>query len=531
MSFYEIAKRAPGREAVIDPDGTTWTFGQLGARVNRLSRGLRALGLGQGDAVAAALRNGHEFLELLLATGQSGMYLVPVNPHLTPSEARYIVSDSGARAVIADPALAATLPAGDGLPEHRFTVDGGGGGGGDADDGGGDAGAAVPGWRPYGELGADESDQEPEGRSFGMTMGYTSGTTGRPKGVAVPLFDVAPELVIPFLLERTVTPYTSDRTGTHLVCSPLYHAAPNAHASSFLHAGHRIVLHEKFDGPRVLRDIERYRATTSHMVPTHFHRLLSLPADVRARHDLSSLEAVIHAGAPCPVAVKRDMIDWLGPIVWEYFASSEGYLTRVGPRDWLERPGTVGQAVPGVTLRILTEDGHEAGPGEGGLIYFTTEGVGTFEYHNAPEKTAASRRDGLGTVGDYGCLDADGYLFPLDRRDDLIISGGVNVYPAEVEGRLLTHPAVEDAAVIGVPHPDWGRAVVAIVQPAPGASPGDILARELLGHCREGLAPQKRPRRVEFTDRLPRTETGKLQRRLVRDAYAADRPPVTPPLR
>jgi long-chain acyl-CoA synthetase len=509
VSFYEIARQDPAREAVIDPDGTAWTFGRLGERVNRLSRAFRALGLGRGDAVAAALRNGHEFLELLLAAGQSGMYLVPVNPRLTRAEAQYILSDSGARLVVAAAELAAGLPLDDSAPEHRFTV-----------------GGPVPGWRPYDGLGAGERADPPQGRSFGMTMGYTSGTTGRPKGVAVPLFDVDPELVIPFLLERTVTPYVEDRPGTHLVCSPLYHAAPNAHASSFLHAGHRIVIHEKFDPGLVLRDIERYRVTTSHMVPTHFHRLLALPPEVRKAQDVSSLEAVIHAGAPCPVAIKQAMLDWLGPIVWEYFASSEGYLTRVGPREWLERPGTVGRAVPGVTLRILGEDGQETGPGEAGLIYFTTEGVGTFEYHNAPEKTAASRRGDLGTVGDYGQLDADGYLFPLDRRDDLIISGGVNVYPAEVEERLLAHPAVEDAAVIGIPHPDWGRAVVAVVQPVPGSAPDEILAGRLLDHCREGLAPQKRPRLIEFAAELPRTETGKLKRRVLRDSYS-----VTPDTR
>jgi long-chain acyl-CoA synthetase len=271
----------------------------------------------------------------------------------------------------------------------------------------------------------------------------------------------------------------------------------------------------------VLRAVERYRVTTVHMVPTHFHRLLQLPQDVRARYDLSSLQAVIHAGAPCPVPIKQQMLDWLGPIVWEYLGSTEGSVSRVSPAEWLARPGTVGQPLPGLTVKILDADGQEAGVGEPGTIYFGYPGrAPSFEYHHDPEKTAASRRGNLITAGDYGYIDSDGYVFLLDRRTDLIISGGVNIYPAEIEQALITHPAVNDVAVIGVPDPEWGHRVVAVVQPAPGATGGDELAGELSRHCAAQLASFKCPRRFEFVADFPRTETGKVQRRVLRDVYA-----------
>lgn len=500
-SFYEFAEKDPDREAVVGPGGTVLTYGRLAARVHQVSRALRSLGLGEGDRVAVVLPNGIEFLELVLAVAQVGMYAVPINGRSTPSEIGYVLRDSGARVVVASADAAHRCPE-DALPAHRFVTDG-----------------PATGWLPYADLGRDEPQRAPDDRRFGYVMGYTSGTTGRPKGVTVSAVGVDPELAIPFLLNRTVTPYDPEPTGTHLVCAPLYHAAPVAHMFGFVNAGHRVVIHEKFAPEPVLRDIERFAVTSVHMVPTHFHRLLALPEDVRSRYDLSSLRAVLHAGAPCPVPVKRRMIDWLGPVVWEYLAGTEGYVARVSAREWLERPGTVGHPADGVTVRIIRDDGTQAPPGEAGTIYFGVEGQAGFTYHNDPEKTAASHRDGLGTAGDVGYLDDDGYLFLLDRRVDLIISGGANVYPAEVEGRLLEHPEVADAAVIGVPHPDWGRAVVAVVRPADGAEAGDALARRLTEHCRTGLAPYKCPRHIEFRDDFPRTETGKLQRRVLRDAY------------
>ncbi|MER6980086.1 AMP-binding protein [Streptomyces carpinensis] len=506
IGFFEIAAADPGRRAVIDPDGSVLTFGELLARVNRVSRALRSHGLTAGDAVAVAVHNGHEYLELMLATGQVGMFLVPVNWRLTPAEMLYVIHDSAAKTVVADAEQARTLPL-ESLPEHRFVI-----------------GGEVAGWRPYPELGKGESDEAPAERRFGMVMGYTSGTTGNPKGVRSTAFrDAVPEEVIGQLYGGLVTRYqvTPDK-GVHLVCSPIYHAAPTGHAYAFLQLGHTVVIQGRFDPEAVLQAIEKYRVTSVHMVPTHFHRMLRLPEEVRARYDLSSLEAVIHAGAPCPVPIKHQMIEWLGPVLWEYLASTEGGVSLVDSHEWLRRPGTVGHPTPNTVVKILDEEGKEVPTGEPGTIYFGLEGQGpTFEYHNDPAKTAATRRGNLATVGDYGYFDEDGYVFLLDRRTDLIISGGVNIYPAEIEQALITHPAVADVAVIGILDPEWGQSVLAVVQPAPGAVTGEELTAELRAHCARQLASFKIPRRFDFRADFPRTETGKLQRRKLRDAYTS----------
>ena len=501
--FYELAAADPGRTAVVDPEGTAVTFGELGERVNKLSHALRAHGLAPGDAIAAIVHNGPEYMELLLAAGQTGVIVVPVNWHLAVRELLYIIADSGAKLVVAAAAQARELPAGE-LPPDRYVIDG-----------------AVPDWRPYPDLGAAEPSDPPAGRSAGGMMLYTSGTTGHPKGVHSTIPAVSPETTAGMFASIPASYGIAGRGGVHLVCSPLYHAAPGGHALGFLHAGHTIVIQARFEPEAVLAAIERYQVTTIHLVPTHFHRLLRLGAEVRSRYDLSSLQAVIHAGAPCPVPIKQQMLDWLGPIVWEYLGSTEGSVSRVSPHEWLARPGTVGRPLPGLTVRILDTDGAEVPPGEPGTIYFGYPGrAPTFEYHHDPEKTAASRRGNLVTAGDYGYLDADGYLFLLDRRTDLIISGGVNIYPAEIEQHLITHPAVLDVAVIGVPDPDWGQRVVAVIQPAPDVTGGDELAAELIEHCRRELASFKCPRQVEFVSDFPRTETGKVQRRVLRDAFA-----------
>lgn len=508
VGFYQLAATDPGRVAVIDPDGSTRTRGELLARVNRLSRALRAGGLVAGDTVAAVMHNGHDYLELLLAVGQTGMYVVPVNWRLSQAEMLYIIRDSAAKMVVAASEQARSFPS-DGLPAHRFAV-----------------GDPAPGWEPFAELGIGEPDSAPPNRLFGATMGYTSGTTGHPKGVRTTLPAAEPEALISAGYLSLVEGYgITSHDGVHLLCSPLYHAAPAGHALAFLHAGHAVVIQAKFDPEGFLRAVEEHRVSTVHMVPTHFHRLLRLPQDIRTKYDLSSLDAVIHAGAPCPVALKQQMIEWLGPIVWEYLGSTEGSVCRVSPQEWLAKPGTLGRALPGGIVKILDSGGEEMPRGEAGTIYFGMAGQPpSFEYNGDPEKTAASRHGGLATVGDYGYLDEDGYLFLLDRRTDLIISGGVNVYPAEIEQALIVHPAVNDVAVIGVPDPEWGQSVLAVVQPSTGVEADEALATALLAHCAEHLASFKRPRRVEFVTDFPRTETGKLQRRKIRETYAGEHP-------
>ncbi|MEU8144447.1 AMP-binding protein [Nonomuraea sp. NPDC048901] len=499
--FFTAVLAHPDRPALIGPGELGFgerrrvTFGELRARANQVSNGLRDLGLVRGDVVAAMVRNDSTYFELVLATGQIGLYLVPINTHLAPAEAAYIVRDSDAKVLVAHADLAAELGP---LVQHRFAVAG-----------------EAPGWSSYEGFGG--SAEDPADRSSGVIMGYTSGTTGRPRGVKRPLPDLTPERLAAMTTGLSRMSGLVSGEGTHLVTSPLYHAAPGSYAMSALHLGHTVVVHERFDAEATLRDIERYRVTSSHMVPTHFHRMLRLPAAVRERYDLSSLRTLVHAGAPCPVEVKRQMIEWVGPILWEYLGATEGMVSTVGSPEWLARPGTVGRPFPGFVVKLLDDTGAEVPVGEAGTIYFG--GSGTFEYHNDPDKTRAGRAHGLPTVGDIGRFDEDGYLYLLDRRTDLILSGGVNIYSAEIEQHLITHPSVSDVAVIGVPDPEWGQSVLAMVQPADPAMVGEDLADELAAYCKDGLASYKRPRRYEFRSDFPRSAAGKLLRRELRDEY------------
>jgi long-chain acyl-CoA synthetase len=307
----------------------------------------------------------------------------------------------------------------------------------------------------------------------------------------------------------------------HLVTSPMVHMAPLAFAWFSLHFEHRLVLMDRFDAGRALELVARHRVTTTHMVPTQFHRLLRLPDAVRAAHDVSSLRRVLHAAAPCPVEVKRRMLAWWGPVLWEYYGATEGGGTLVRPEEWLRRPGTVGRPWPGADVKILDDEGRECPPGRVGTVYLKL--LADFEYKGDPEKTRAGRHGGYFTVGDVGELDDEGWLFLRDRKIDMIITGGVNVYPAEVEAVLLEHPAVADAAVFGIPHEEWGEEVKAVVEPVPGARPGRELEEALLAHCRERLAAYKCPRSVDWSDALPRDPNGKLYKRRLRDPYWAGR--------
>jgi long-chain acyl-CoA synthetase len=504
VGFYEIARNDPDRPAVLAP-GVPMTYGALHAEVNRLSNALTAIGLRPGDTLATVLGNRPEFLTVLLAAVQSGLYLVPVSRHLTAPEIGYILGDSGAKAVITESALSeAVADAADeaGVPaEGRVSVDTGGG------------------FRSMAALCASGGAEPPAERRMGSIMLYTSGTTGRPKGVRRPLLDIAPEVLID-IMRRTLGRHLGLVPGdeVHLAVAPLYHSAPCVHAMMALNLGHAVVVAPRFHPEHTLELIQRHGVTNAFMVPTMFHRMLALPDDVRARYDLSTLRQVYHSAAPVPVETKQRMMDWWGPVLYEYYGSTEsGAVVVATPHEWLARPGTVGRAVDGVQIKILDPDGAELPPGETGLIY--ASGQPGFEYHGDPAKTAAAMRGEFYTPGDLGHLDEDGWLYMSDRRTDLIISGGVNIYPAEIESVLLQHPAVGDVAVIGVPDDDWGQRVVALVEPAEGAAPGDGLAAELLAHCAPRLARIKHPRRVEFRESLPRTPSGKLSRRSVREAY------------
>jgi long-chain acyl-CoA synthetase len=485
--FYAIAAADPGRLAVIDTDGTHTTYGDLLAKVNQVSNGLRARGLGKGDVVAGVLPNGLDAVVMLMATGQAGLYYVPINWHLTDSEVAYILGDCDAKVVVTDEANA--------VPGAEIGTDG---------------------------LAEGQSADAPAERTAGAVMWYTSGTTGFPKGVQRPLPNAEPEAIVPlyvWFLGEIVDLHPGD--DVHLVTSPMYHSAPCAHTQFALHLGHTVVITPRFDPVDILERIERHQVTNAMMVPTMFHRMLQLPDDVKAKIDVSSLRQVIHTAAACPVAVKQGIMDWWGPVLYEYYGSTESTIAfSVKPHDWLARPGTVGRPAPTFEAKICDENGMELPPGEPGMIYVKS-GLGSFEYRKDPAKTAASMLGEWYTPGDIGFLDQDGFLFLCDRRTDLIVSGGVNIYPAEIEAALLEHPAVADVAVIGVPDEEWGHNVVALVQPAAGAEPGPGLTAELLEHCGPRIARFKQPKVIEYRDQLPRTPTGKLSRSKVRADYLA----------
>ena len=507
--FWNLAQRYPDHVALIEPDGRTIRAGELLAQANRLVHGLRALGLQPGDCIATCLPNGAAMIETYLAAAQAGWYLTPINHHLTAGEVAYIVGDCEAKAFIGDEHFAATCRgAADqaGLPASAcYSV------------------GQVPGFRTLAALAGGQSETMPEGRAAGQVMNYTSGTTGRPKGVRRALAPYDPDAVFSmfamFLGMFGIQPHADN---VHLCGSPLYHTAVLVFAGSSLHYGHTVVLMDKWTPELCLQEIERRRVTTSHMVPTQFHRLLALPEAIRERYDVSSLRHMVHAAAPCPIDVKRRMLEWWGPVIYEYYAASEGGGTLVTPAEWLEHPGTVGRAWPGSEIRILDDAGNACPTATPGTVYMAL-GSADFKYHKDDGKTAANRRDGFFTVGDVGYLDPDGYLFLCDRKIDMIISGGVNIYPSEVEAALLAHPKIADAAVFGIPHEDWGEEVKAVVEPAPGVEPGPGLATEILAFCAETIAKYKCPRSVDFVASMPRDPNGKLYKRKLRDPYWAGR--------
>jgi len=523
--FFRLATADPDRDVLVTPDGTVLTAGELHALANRIANGLQAIGLQPDDTLALVLPNGAEMIASYLAGTQIGLYVTPINHHLVAPEIAYIVGDSDAKALIGHERYAGELAkvleelrAGEGAPTWSgddappaYLVTSGS----DGD---------ISGFRPFEELVAGQPDTPPANRVAGAPMHYTSGTTGKPKGVKRGRVDMDPDDLFSlyglFLSLFGVQPHDGH---VHITGSPLYHTAVLLWTSNSLHLGHKVVLMDKWDAQEMLRLIDEHKVTTSHMVPTQLHRLLALPEEVRARYDCSSTRCMVHAAAPCPPEVKRRMIEWWGDSIMEYYAATEGGGTIVTAKEWLERPGTVGRAWAGAEIRIYDDAGQRLGPGEIGTVYMGLAQA-TFEYKGDEQKTRNNRiyePDGSAffTVGDVGELDEDGYLFLRDRKIDMIISGGVNIYPAEIESEFLTHPKVGDVAVFGVPHPDWGEAVMAVVEPAAGVEPGPELEEELRSFARERLASYKRPATIEFTTEMPRDPSGKLYKRKLRDPH------------
>ena len=490
---------------ILHPSGTVVTFDELEARANRLAHHFRRAGLTEGDVVAILTENNEHMHTVMWAARRSGLYYVPINTHLTPAEAAYIVDNSAAKAIIGSAALRKTcenlaehLPSG--LPGLLMIAD---------DD--------LDGWQRYPECVAAEPDTPIADEREGDLLQYSSGTTGRPKGIKRELPHVPPSEA-PGMMSALVS-FWMTPDSVYLSPAPLYHTAPSVWSMSAQAGGITTVVLEKFDPEGCLDAIQRHRVTHGQFVPAMFTRMLKLPEAVRNSYDLSSLQRVMHAAAPCPVEIKKQMIDWWGPIIDEYYASSEAIgSTLISAEEWLAHPGSVGKPMA-CAIHILDEQGNELPPGHAGEIYF--EGGFSFEYLNDEAKTAASRdTHGWTTVGDIGYVDEEGYLYLTDRRHHMIISGGVNIYPQETENLLVTHPKVMDAAVFGVPDDEMGQRVVAAVQTVDPTDATDEFADELLTWLRDRLAHYKCPRSITFEAQLPRTDTGKLYKNGLIEKYS-----------
>ena len=501
------AKTQPDRAAIIMAgSGETITFAELDKRSNHVAQLLRARGVKIGDTVALCMENHPWFFCLTWGFQRAGLHYVGISSRLTPPEIAYILEDSGAKLLFGSAYLAPTLDEvaklAPQVEQLRFDTPG--------PLSAEDALAAMPA-SPI----ADER--------AGVDMLYSSGTTGQPKGVKLPLPEDPAIDQANALVGLTMMAFGIKPDSVYLSPAPLYHAAPLRWSMTIQKLGGTVVVMEKFDPELALAAIEKYKITDSQFVPTHFVRMLKLPEEVRRKYDVSTLKCAIHAAAPCPVPVKRAMIEWWGPVLYEYYAGTEGNgFTFVTSPEWLERPGTVGRALTGI-VRVCDESGDEVPRGTEGQIFFEpTEGMVAFEYHNDPGKTAdAKNKHGWSSLGDVGYEDEDGYVFLTDRKSFMIISGGVNIYPQEIENLLVTHPKVADAAVIGAPDPDFGERVVAVVQPLDMADAGPELADELIAYLAPQLSRVKMPRQIDFRAELPRELTGKLYKRHLRDEYKA----------
>lgn len=496
------ARTNPDKPAVILAEtGEVLTFRQLDEASNQVAQFFRSRGLQCEDVVAFMVENTPSYYALTWGAQRSGLRYVCLSTRLTADEADYILQNSGAKLFVMSASLA-PLAAQLGTAIERFALGGG-----------------IPGYASWEDAISAMPTTPIADERAGVDMLYSSGTTGRPKGVRVPLpEDPAIDQVNP-LIALAMGLYRFNAESIYLSPAPLYHAAPLRWSMTVHKIGGTVVMMRKFDPEGVLAAIEKYKVTCGQYVPTHFIRMLKLPEAVRSKYDLSTLDCAIHAAAPCPIPVKEAMIDWWGPIIEEYYAGSEGNgMTYIGSKDWLAHKGSVGKAVMGVA-HVMGEDGEtELPPRTEGTIYFESENA--FEYHGDAEKTQSSRNSkGWSTLGDVGFLDEEGYLYLTDRKSFMIISGGVNIYPQEIENHLVTHPSVQDVAVIGGPHEEMGEEVIAVVQPVNMSEAGDDLRDTLTAYAREKLSGVKIPRKIDFLAELPRHDTGKLYKRLLRDQY------------
>jgi acyl-CoA synthetase (AMP-forming)/AMP-acid ligase II len=489
---------------IMAASGEKLTFRELDALSNQGAQLFRKLGLQTGDAIAIFMENVKLFLPICWAAQRAGLYFTCVSSRLTAGEVEYIVKDCGAQVLIASHGLAKVAQ--EVIPligaVEKFAVDG-----------------RVPGYASFEDAIAKMPATPIADETSGASMLYSSGTTGRPKGVRAPLSGQPIDAMTP-LIGLVSMIFGISQDSIYLSPAPLYHAAPLHYSMSCQRLGATVVVMEHFDAEAALAAIEKYKASASQWVPTMFVRMLKLPEAVRLKYDVSSMKIAIHAAAPCPVDIKRRMIEWWGPVLQEYYAGTEGNgMCYVNSADWLAHPGTVGRPILGA-VHICGEDGEEMPTGKEGVIYFA--GATGFHYHNDPEKTKQSRHpahEDWSTLGDVGKLDAEGYLYLTDRKAFMIISGGVNIYPQEAENLLISHPKITDVAVIGVPNEEFGEEVKAVVQPADWAEAGPELAAELIAYCRAHLSPIKCPRSIDFERELPRHPTGKLYKRLIRDRY------------